>query len=157
VALGRFFDVGGLLSGIRQRIREYAFSGEQLPAILRLPVVRGFVERDILEGVRVSEILREDLRNVTRVRYPFYGDLETFVPGPRQMLAATVTIITPTGHTAIVRIGLPFETGYDPVDFQRRVTAAASEVLPSQYTGNTPVIMASVVGIDWYVQEFQPL
>ena len=132
-------------------------STEALPSWARLPVIRRFVYGEIHKRVQETEPLIQRLVNVQRVREPLIGDYTKFIPGPRQALSATVTLIAPDGKVVVTRVAMPFGTKYNDADFRAMVTSSVYDrMFPGDIKATTKT-MGSVIAIDWYVEEYEAL
>jgi len=156
--LSRFPGFGAWLETLREEVRKGIVESEAaLPFWARLPIIRGFVYEAIHKQVQATEPLVQRLVNVQRVRDPLIGDYRTFMPGERQALSATVTLLTPDGKVIVTRVSMPFGTEYNDADFRAKVTSSVYDKMFPGDPHSTTKTMGSVISIDWYVESYRPL
>lgn len=155
--LQRFPGMADLLERMRVNVREGWVVPETLPWWSRLPIIRRFVEREVARIVRENEVLIQRLRNYDRVRTPLAIPVEDFRPGHRQMISATVTMVTPDGRVVISRIAFPYGETFNESEFYRRV---ASDIGDATFRGDpliTSKVRRSIISIDYYIQTYRKI
>ena len=156
--LQRFPGLAEWLSRIRVEFARGILESETpLPFWARLPLIRERVFESIHAEVIAREPLEQKLVNVVRVREPLIGDPADFVPGKREQLSATVTVLGPDGKIYVSRVSFPFGVPYDRAEFRARLASSLADEIFVGDPKRTPKINASVIGIDWYVQTYRPL
>jgi len=155
--LQRFPGMADLFERLRLAIRE----GVEVPGVLprwsRLPIIKGFVEREVSRAVAENEQLVQRLRNYDRVRVPLSVPVEEFQPGGRQLISATVTMILPDGRVVVSRVAFPYGQPYDETEFYRRLS---SDIGDATFKGDpllTTKVKRSIISIDWYVQHYRKI
>jgi hypothetical protein len=156
--VARFPGIGDWLERWRAAFRAGAEeSPEPLPFIARLPIIRGMVEREIGRIAEQEAWFVKRLRNVDLIRDPLAVDVTEAVPGEREALSATVTIITPDGRVLTSDVRLPFGTKYDDFDFKHRLVSSFAD---RGWTGDprmTEKILSYVVHVDWYIEYYHAI
>lgn len=155
--LKRFPGMAALLERLRVGIREGVEAPATLPFWARLPIIRGLVYREVSDIVRENEILIQRLRNFDRVREVWTRPIEEFHPGSRQMISATVTLVTPEGKVVVSRIAFPYGAPYDEDEFYRRVASDIGDVTFKGDPELTDKVRRAVISIDWYVQHYRKI
>ncbi|MBU1173025.1 MAG: CFAP97 domain-containing protein [Proteobacteria bacterium] len=153
----RFPGMADLLEKMRVAVRE----GLEIPTVLpwwsRLPIIRGFTQREVQRIVRENEVLVQRLRNFDRVRTPLPIPVDEFIPGDRQMISATVTLVTPDGRVVVSRVLFPYGQPFDESEFYRRLS---SDIGDATFKGDpllTTKVKRAIIGIDYYVQTYRKI
>jgi len=153
----RFPGMADLFAKMAGAVREGLEIPTVLPRWTRLPIIRGFVEREVRRIVAENEVLVQRLRNFDRVREPLAIPVDQFRPGDRQMISATVTLVTPDRKVIVSRVAFPYGQPFDETEFYRRLS---SDIGDATFKGDpllTTKVKRSIISIDYYVQHYRKL
>jgi hypothetical protein len=125
--LEKFPIISQFLSRFRTALRVGIRSSTPVPPVLQVGLLRNVLKEEVEKALADTEPLIQRLKNVDRVMSPLNVSLEKFIPGTKQMLGITVSVLLPNGKVEVYHIGFPFGKPFDKTEFIRRLTSAIQQ------------------------------
>jgi hypothetical protein len=94
---------------------------------MRIGLLRNVLKGEIEKALADTEPLVQRLTNVDRVMSPLNVSLDKFIPGTKQMIGITVSVLLPNGKVEVYHIGFPFGKPFDKAEFLRRLSSAIQQ------------------------------